>query len=72
VLPKLKAGENILLVAHGNSIRALMKYLEGISDEGIADVEMKFGQVLIYRFSNESDKPVEKISLQADIEQTKA
>jgi len=72
ILPKLQAGENILMVAHGNSIRALMKYLEDISDEGIADVEMKFGQVLIYRFTNDSLRPIEKISLQAPIEQTKA
>jgi 2,3-bisphosphoglycerate-dependent phosphoglycerate mutase len=72
LLPKLQAGENILLVAHGNSIRALMKYLEDISDEGIADVEMKFGQVLIYRFTAEAEKPVEKVSLQAPVEQTKA
>lgn len=72
ILPKLQAGENILMVAHGNSIRALMKYLDNVSDEGIADVEMKFGQVLVYRFEATSDMPVEKISLQADIEQTKA
>lgn len=72
ILPKLQAGENILMVAHGNSIRALMKYLENISDEGVADVEMKFGQVLMYRFEAGSTMPVEKESLQAPIEQTKA
>jgi 2,3-bisphosphoglycerate-dependent phosphoglycerate mutase len=72
ILPKLQAGENILMVAHGNSIRALMKYLENISDEGVADVEMKFGQVLMYRFEAGSAMPVEKESLQAPIEQTKA
>lgn len=72
ILPKLQAGENILMVAHGNSIRALMKYLEDISDEGIADVEMKFGQVLVYAFEAGNDKPVEKVSLQANIEQTHA
>lgn len=72
ILPKLQAGENILMVAHGNSIRALMKYLENISDEGVADVEMKFGQVLMYRFEADSTMPVEKESLQAPIEQTKA
>lgn len=72
ILPKLQAGANILMVAHGNSIRALIKYLESISDEAIADVEMKFGQVLVYRFDHSSPLPVEKISLQADIEQTKA
>lgn len=72
ILPKLQAGENILMVAHGNSIRALMKYLEDISDVGIADVEMKFGQVLVYAFEAGNDKPVEKVSLQANIEQTHA
>ncbi len=72
ILPKLQAGENILMVAHGNSIRALMKYLENISDEAIADTEMKFGQVLIYQFEAGNDKPIEKTSLQANIEQTHA
>ena len=72
ILPKLQAGENILMVAHGNSIRALIKYLENISDENIADVEMKFGQVLIYCFESSSNTPVDKTVLQATIEQTKA
>lgn len=72
MLPKLQAGENLLLVAHGNSIRALMKYLEDISDEGIADVEMKFGAIVIYRFETGNNKPVEKTVLQADVEQTHA
>lgn len=72
MLPKLQGGENLLMVAHGNSIRALMKYLDDVSDEGIADVEMKFGQVLIYRFELGSNMPVEKITLQANVEQTKA
>lgn len=72
ILPKLQQGKNILLVAHGNSIRALMKYLDDISDEDISDVEMKFGQILIYRFGNDSERPVDKQELQAEIEQTHA
>ena len=48
ILPLLREGKNVLIVAHGNSIRALMKYIENISDEGIASVEMIFGSVLIY------------------------
>ena len=71
-MPKLQSGENILLVAHGNSIRALIKYLDTVSDEGVADVEMKFGQVLVYRFEASSNLPVEKVSIQADVEQTHA
>jgi 2,3-bisphosphoglycerate-dependent phosphoglycerate mutase len=38
----------VLVVAHGNSIRALIKYIESISDSDIADVEMIFGTALIY------------------------
>lgn len=72
MLPKLHAGENLLMVAHGNSIRALMKYLDNVSDEGAADLEMKFGQILIYRFEASNTMPVEKVVLQANVEQTKA
>lgn len=49
VLPRLTRGENVLIVAHGNSIRALMKYIESISDDDIAHVEMIFGTALIYQ-----------------------
>jgi 2,3-bisphosphoglycerate-dependent phosphoglycerate mutase len=49
ILPRLLKGENILVVSHGNTIRSLIKYLEDVTDEGIAEVEMQFGQILIYR-----------------------
>lgn len=48
ILPQLKDGKNVLMVAHGNSIRALIKHLEEIHEDKIADVEMSFGQVLLY------------------------
>lgn len=67
ILPKLHRGEIILLVAHGNSIRALIKYLDQISDDSVADVEMPFGQVLIYDFNEESDLPVGKESRSVEI-----
>lgn len=60
VLPRLQAGENILLVAHGNSIRALMKHLDQIPDTDMAHVEMPFGQVLVYTFEAGEDLPVKK------------
>ncbi|MFA6354968.1 MAG: 2,3-bisphosphoglycerate-dependent phosphoglycerate mutase [Candidatus Paceibacterota bacterium] len=53
ILPILREGKNVLVVAHGNSIRATMKYIENISDEGIAKVEMIFGSVLIYDLDTE-------------------
>lgn len=48
VLPQLKEGNNVLIVAHGNSLRALMKYIESIGDEAVQDLEMLFGQIVIY------------------------
>lgn len=46
--PKLKAGKNVLIAAHGNSIRALIKYLDHISDENIAHLEVATGEVYVY------------------------
>ena len=60
ILPKLQAGENILLVAHGNSIRALMKRLERVPEEDMAHVEMPFGQLLVYKFESGQPMPVHK------------
>lgn len=48
ILPTLKHGENVLVVSHGNALRALMKYIENINDDDIQNVEMMFGGVLIY------------------------
>ena len=48
LLPKLKDGKNIIIVAHGNSLRALMKYIENIDDAGVEKLEMPFGQLFVY------------------------
>jgi 2,3-bisphosphoglycerate-dependent phosphoglycerate mutase len=48
ILPIVKEGKNVLVVAHGNSLRTIIKYIEKISDERIADVEMPFGAIIIY------------------------
>lgn len=48
ILPKLKVGKNILIVAHGNSLRALVKYLENISDEDISSLELNTGEIYLY------------------------
>lgn len=52
IAPKLSAGKNILIVAHGNSLRALMMYLENISEEAIANVNLATGAPRLYRFNN--------------------
>lgn len=46
--PALRQQERVLVVAHGNSLRALVKHLNGISDADIADVEIPCGIPLIY------------------------
>ncbi len=56
ILPQLREGKNILIVASGNSIRSLMKYLESISDEGISQLEMPFGQIIVYNITAEGLK----------------
>lgn len=47
----LAYGRNVLVVASHNSLRALVKYIESISDKGIADVELPFGALLSYDFN---------------------
>lgn len=70
-LPKLLNGENVLFVAHGNSIRALVKYIESISDADIAHFEMVFGTILEYHVDDEG-KMIDKNELHADISKTNA
>ena len=51
--PLLRAGQNILIVAHGNSLRALMMYLENISPEAIAEVNLPTGVPRMYTMDGE-------------------
>ena len=48
IAPELKAGRRVLISAHGNSLRALVKHLSGISDEEIASLEIPTGQPIVY------------------------
>jgi 2,3-bisphosphoglycerate-dependent phosphoglycerate mutase len=48
IVPDLKSGKTVLIAAHGNSLRALMKELEGISDEDIPGVEIPTGVPIFY------------------------
>ena len=64
ILPLLHSGKNVIICAHGNSIRALMKYLETIADDDMGNVEMIFGQILVYDVDDEGrqiNKEVYKI-----------
>ena len=66
VLPKLLEGKNVIVVSHGNTVRALIKHLEDVGDEEIADVEMPFGEILLYRVTEKGksySKEVRKIDI---------
>ena len=49
IVPLIKAGQNILIAAHGNSLRALLMRLEGLSAEAILDVNIDTGVPYVYR-----------------------
>jgi len=53
ILPQLEDGKNILISAHGNSLRALVKYLDNISDEDVSNLEIGTGEVYVYDISAE-------------------
>lgn len=50
ILPQLAAGETVIVSAHGNSLRALVKHLSGISDADITGLEIPTGQPIVYDF----------------------
>jgi 2,3-bisphosphoglycerate-dependent phosphoglycerate mutase len=51
ILPLLAEGANILIVAHGNSLRALVKNLDGIDDRDVEDLNIPLGIPFVYEFS---------------------
>lgn len=50
--PALLKGQHVLVVAHGNSLRALAKHIEHISDADIMDLEIPTGQPIVYELNN--------------------
>jgi len=62
IAPALKANKRILLVAHGNSIRSLIKYLDQMSDEAIMEVNVPNGVPLVYEL-DDNLKPIQHFYL---------
>ncbi|MDI9336203.1 MAG: 2,3-diphosphoglycerate-dependent phosphoglycerate mutase [Gammaproteobacteria bacterium] len=54
ILPQLKAGKNILIVAHGNSIRGLMKHLDQLSEEAIIELNIPNASPIFYELTPEA------------------
>ena len=57
IVPDLKAGNTVMVAAHGNSLRALVKHLDGISDDDIAGLNIPTGIPLVYELDS-NFKPV--------------
>lgn len=57
--PRLKEGKNIIIASSGNALRAIVKYLENIPDDKIADVEFGLGEAWVYNI-DENGKVVSK------------
>jgi 2,3-bisphosphoglycerate-dependent phosphoglycerate mutase len=57
IAPRIARGERVLVAAHGNSLRALIKYLDGMSDEAIIDVNVPTAIPLVYEL-DDSMKPL--------------
>ena len=57
IVPDLKSGKTVMVAAHGNSLRALVKHLDGISDEDIAGLNIPTGIPLVYELDS-NFKPV--------------
>lgn len=53
IAPELRAGKRVLISAHGNSLRALVKHLSGISDGEIASLEIPTGQPIVYELDGD-------------------
>ena len=52
IVPELKVGKTVLISAHGNSLRALVKHLSGISDADISGLEIPTGQPIVYELDD--------------------
>jgi 2,3-bisphosphoglycerate-dependent phosphoglycerate mutase len=62
IVPAIKSGKKIMIVAHGNSLRALIKNLEDVSDADIVELNLPTGIPLVYEL-NENLKPTKKYFL---------
>lgn len=57
IVPTLREGKKVIIVAHGNSLRALVKYLDGVSDEAIVKLNIPTGIPLVYELDDDL-KPI--------------
>jgi 2,3-bisphosphoglycerate-dependent phosphoglycerate mutase len=73
IAPQIRAGRNVIIAAHGNSLRALIKHLDGVSDEQIVGLNIPTAVPLVYELTDEL-KPIRNYYLgdQAEIAKAQA
>jgi 2,3-bisphosphoglycerate-dependent phosphoglycerate mutase len=62
LVPEIKSGRRVLIVAHGNSIRAMVKYLDNISEADITELNIPTGLPLVYELDKDL-KPIKSYYL---------
>ena len=81
IAPTVRAGKQVIIAAHGNSLRALVKYLDDVSDQDIVELNIPTGQPLVYELDDElrpirhyylGDQEAIKAAMQAVADQGKA
>lgn len=70
IAPKVKAGKNVIIAAHGNSLRALVKHLDNIADDEIVKLNIPTGIPLVYELDDDL-KPIKNYYL-GDLDEIKA
>lgn len=63
IVPVVKSGRKVLIVAHGNSLRALVKYLDDISEKDIVGLNIPTGMPLVYELDDDTLKPADRYYL---------
>ena len=58
LVPLIKEGKNVLIAAHGNTLRALVQHLDGISNDEICDLNIPTGVPLVYELDEETLEPI--------------
>ncbi|MCI1642695.1 MAG: phosphoglyceromutase [Actinomyces sp.] len=60
IVPAIRTGRTVMVAAHGNSLRAIVKHLDGISDDDIAGLNIPTGIPLVYELDEQTLAPVKK------------
>jgi 2,3-bisphosphoglycerate-dependent phosphoglycerate mutase len=81
IAPAIRTGKRAIIAAHGNTLRALVKYLDNVSDSDIVEINIPTGQPLVYELDSElkpirhyylGDADAIKAAMQADADQGKS